>query len=51
MTCETRKEDLEMMNVDFGDPDSPLNTQFLLSCFDETLSKILWKRIGQVKSV
>ena len=35
MTCETRKEDLEMMNVDFGDPDSPLNTQFLLSCFDE----------------
>ena len=35
MTCETCKEDLEMMNVDFGGPDGPLNTQFLLSCFDE----------------
>ena len=35
MACETRKEDLEMMNVDFGGPDGPLNTQFLLSIFDE----------------
>ena len=24
-----------MMNVDFGGPDDPLNTQFVLSCFDE----------------
>ena len=35
MACETRKEDLEMMNVDFGGPDGPLNTHFLLSIFDE----------------
>ena len=36
MTCEmSREEDLEMMNVDFGGPDGPLNTQFLLSIFDE----------------
>ena len=35
MACETRKEDLEMMNVDFGGPDGPLNTQFLLPCFEE----------------
>ena len=35
MGCETRKEDLEMMNVDFGGPDGPLNTQFLLPCFEE----------------
>ena len=31
----SREEDLEMMNVDFGGPDGPLNTQFLLSIFDE----------------
>ena len=49
MACETCKEDLEMMNVDFGGPDGPLNTQFLLPCFEEKkLPKILWKRIGQV---
>ena len=24
-----------MMNVDFGDADSPLSTEFVLSCFDE----------------
>ena len=24
-----------MMKVDFGGPDDPLNTQFVLSCFDE----------------
>ena len=36
MACEmSREEDLEMMNVDFGGPDGPLNTQFLLPCFDE----------------
>ena len=36
MACEmSREEDLEMMNVDFGGPDGPLNTQFLLSIFDE----------------
>ena len=36
MACEmSREEDLEMMNVDFGGPDGPLNTQFLLSCFEE----------------
>ena len=35
MACETRKEDLEMIDVDFGGPDGPLNTQFLLSIFDE----------------
>ena len=36
MTCEmSREEDLAMMNVDFGGPDGPLNTQFLLSCFEE----------------
>ena len=36
MTCEmSREEDLAMMNVDFGGPDGPLNTQFLLSIFDE----------------
>ena len=36
MTCEmSREEDLAMMNVDFGGPDGPLNTQFLLPCFDE----------------
>ena len=35
MACETRKEDLEMMNVEFGGPDGPLNTQFLLFIFDE----------------
>ena len=34
MARETRK-DLEMMNVDFGGPDGPLNTHFLLSIFDE----------------
>ena len=36
MACEmSREEDLEMMNVDFGGPDGPLNTQFLLPCFEE----------------
>ena len=35
MTCETCKEDLEMMNVDFGTSDQPLNTHFLLSPFEE----------------
>ena len=36
MTCKmSREEDLAMMNVDFGGPDGPLNTQFLLSIFDE----------------
>ena len=35
MTCEMSIEDLAMMNVDFGGPDGPLNTQFLLPCFDE----------------
>ena len=37
MACEmSREEDLEMMNVDFGGPDGPLNTQFVLAgCFDE----------------
>ena len=36
MTCEMSiEEDLAMMNVDFGGPDGPLNTQFLLPCFDE----------------
>ena len=35
MACETCKEDLQMMNVDFGGPDGPLNTQFLLPCFEE----------------
>ena len=33
MLCE-REEDLAMMNVDFGGPYDPLNTQFVLSCFD-----------------
>ena len=36
MACEmSREEDLAMMNVDFGDADSPLSTEFVLSCFDE----------------
>ena len=35
MACETCKEDLEMMNVDFGTSDQPLNTHFLLSPFEE----------------
>ena len=36
MTCEMSiEEDLAMMNVDFGCPDGPSNTQFLLPCFDE----------------
>ena len=36
MACEmSREEDLAMMNVDFGDADNPLSTEFVLSCFDE----------------
>ena len=40
MTCEMsarekEEEDLKMMTIDFGGPDEPFNTHFLLSCFEE----------------
>ena len=37
MTCDTSawEEDLKMMAIDFGGPDEPFNTHFLLSCFEE----------------
>ena len=34
MLCE-REEDLAMMDVDFGGPDDPLNTQFVLPMLEE----------------
>ena len=52
MTCEmSREEDLEMMNVDFGGPDGPLNTQFLLFIFDEKklFSRFYGKELDKLK--
>ena len=35
MACETFNQDLEMINAGCCSSDSPLNTQFLLSAFEE----------------